>query len=164
MFFLSFLFAPVFLTLWAGQLSLVFGLLPLCVGYRLVASQRDFVGGLVWSLLLLKPQFFLAAAFVAISLTFMRRHRALVGMTAGLVALLGLTILIFGSAITVQWILSHRVSDATYSSGLHGIPSHLITGLPANLLILFPVSLRATAKLPLYALAAAFWKIGRAHV
>jgi hypothetical protein len=60
----------------------------------------------------------------------------------------------------MHWLLSHRVSDATYSSGLQGIPSHLITGLPANLMILFPVSQRASLKLPLYAAAAAFWIFG----
>ncbi|MBM2804724.1 MAG: hypothetical protein HW419_2617 [Deltaproteobacteria bacterium] len=171
MFFLSFLFAPIFLTLWAGQLGLTFGLLPLCVGYVLVLKQREFIGGLVWSLLLLKPQFFLAAAFVAITLALMRRHRAFFGMTIGVLALIGLTILIFGIGPTTQWLVSHRVSDATYSSGLQGIPSHLITGLPANLMILFPVEQRAAVKLPLYAAAAVLWifglwfcfKLGKSH-
>jgi hypothetical protein len=159
-FFLCFLFLPVFLTLWAGQLGLVFGLLPLCLGYHLVIRERDFVGGLVWSLLLLKPQFLLAAAFVAISLSFMRKHRAFGGMTFGVIVLVGLTTLIFGATSTVQWLLSHRLSDATYSSGLQGIPSHLITGLPANLMILFPVSQRDLVKMPLYAAAASLWMLG----
>jgi hypothetical protein len=160
MFFLSFLFAPIFLTLWAGQLGLTFGLLPLCIGYALVLKRKEFFGGLVWSLLLLKPQFFLAAAFVAITLALTRRHRAFFGMTVGVLAVLGLTILIFGTGLTAQWLVSHRVSDATYSSGLQGIPSHLITGLPANLMILFPVEQRAAVKFPLYAAAAALWMFG----
>lgn len=160
MFFLSFLFAPVFLTLWAGQLGLTFGLLPLCIGYVLVLKRREFFSGLVWSLLLLKPQFFLAAAFVAIMLALTRRHRAFFGMTIGVLALIGLTILIFGTGPTTQWLVSHRVSDATYSSGLQGIPSHLITGLPANLMILFPVEQRAAVKFPLYAAAAVLWMLG----
>jgi len=160
MFFLSFLFAPIFLTLWAGQLGLAFGLLPLCIGFALVLKQRQFFGGLVWSLLLLKPQFFLAAAFVAITLALTRRHRAFFGTTVGVLALIGLTILIFGTGPTTQWLISHRVSDATYSNGLQGIPSHLITGLPANLMILFPVEQRAAVKFPLYAAAAALWMFG----
>jgi len=67
-FFLAFLFLPIFLTLWAGQLGLTFGLLPLCLGYSLLVKNRPLLAGLVWSLLLLKPQYFLAAAFVALVL------------------------------------------------------------------------------------------------
>jgi len=159
-FFLSFLFAPVFLTLWAGQLGLGFGLLPLCIGLTLVFNQRQFSGGVCWSLLLLKPQFFPAAAFVAITLAVARRFNVFIGMAFGVFMLIAMTLLIFGTGPTIQWLLSHRVSDATYSSGLQGIPSHLITGLPANLLILFPASMRGSVKLPLYALAAAIWIFG----
>lgn len=159
-FFLSFLFAPVFLTLWAGQLGLGLGLLPLCIGFALVWHQRLFSGGLFWSLLLLKPQFFLAAAFVATSLALTRRYRTFLGMAMGVIALIGATLLAFGSDTTMQWLLSHHVSDATYSSGLQGIPSHLITGLPANIMILFPVAQRAAVKLPLYAASASLWLFG----
>ena len=159
-FFLSFLFAPIFLTLWAGQLGLGFGLLPLCLGFVLVWNERPFSGGLFWSLLLLKPQFFLAAAFVAIAVALTRRYRVFFGMAVGVIALIAATILAFGTGPTNQWLMSHRVSDATYSSGLQGIPSHLITGLPANLMILFPVSQRAAVKLPLYAAAASLWMFG----
>jgi hypothetical protein len=159
-FFLSFLFAPVFLTLWTGQLGLGFGLLPLCIGLALVLNQRQFSAGICWSLLLLKPQFFLAAAFVAITLAIVRRFYVFLGMSVGVIALIAVTLLVFGIGPTNQWLLSHRVSDATYSSGLQIIPSHLITGLPANLLILFPTSLRESVKVPLYAISAAFWIFG----
>lgn len=162
-FFLTFLYAPVFLTLWAGQLGLAFGLAPLCAGYFLLMRQRPLAAGLVWSVLLLKPQYFLAAAFVALILALGGRLRALTGMTLGIVALLGLTALFFSPELTLQWLQSHAVSDATYSRGLHGIPAHLITGLPANLMILFPPDARAAVKWPLYAGAALFWLVGLWH-
>ena len=66
MFFLAFLFLPIFLTLWAGQLGLTFGLLPLCLGFSLLVKNRPLLAGVIWSILLLKPQYFLAAAFVRI--------------------------------------------------------------------------------------------------
>lgn len=163
LFFLAFLFAPVFLTLWAGQLGLAFGLAPLCAGYFLLMRQRPVAAGLVWSLLLLKPQYFLAAAFVALVLALRGRLRALSGLTLGIAALLILTVVFFSPELTWQWLESHRVSDSTYSRGLHGIPSHLITGLPANLMILFPLDARAAVKWPLYAGAALFWLIGLWH-
>jgi hypothetical protein len=157
LFFLSFLYAPVFLTLWAGQLGLGFGLLPLCLGYFLLLRQWPLTAGLVWSLLLLKPQYFIAAAFVAVVCAQSGRFRTLKGMSLGSVGLIAVTITAFSLPVTLQWLASHRVSDAYFFEGLQGIPSHLITGLPANVMILFPVRERSLVKLPLYAGAAAMW-------
>ena len=159
-FFLASLYAPVFLTLWAGQLGLGFGLAPLCAGYFLVLRQWPVAAGLVWSLLLFKPQYFLAAAFVALILALSGRYRTFAGMTLGLVILLGLTIIFFSPDLTLHWLQSHRVSDSIFSRGLHGIPAHLITGLPANLMILFPPEARAAVKWPLYGGAAVLWLVG----
>jgi hypothetical protein len=160
MFFLAFLFLPIFLTLWAGQLGLTFGLLPLCLGFSLLVKNRPLLAGIVWSLLLLKPQYFLAAAFVALVLLLNRRYRTFVGMSLGVIGLLIITLLSFGPELTLHWLQSHQVSDAMYSSGQQGIPSHLITGLPANLMILFPVEQRGAVKWPLYFGAAMLWVAG----
>jgi len=159
-FFLTSLYAPVFLTLWAGQLGLGFGLVPLCSGYFLVLKQWKLAAGVVWSLLLLKPQYFPAAAFVTLILALSGRYRTFAGMILGVVILSALTTVLFSPELTLQWLQSHRVSDLTYSSGLHGIPVHLITGLPANLMILFPVERRAALKWPLYFGAAMLWVVG----
>ncbi len=156
-FFLSFLFGPVFLTLWAGQLGLGFGLLPLCLGYFLLLRERPLAAGAAWSFLLLKPQYFFAAAFVALAGAGAGRYRALLALGAGVVCLVVSTVALFSWPVTSQWLLSHRVAEAYFFSGLQGIPSHLLTGLPANLLILFPIEQRAGMKLPLYAAAAALW-------
>ena len=160
MFFLAFLFLPIFLTLWAGQLGLTFGLLPLCLGFSLLSNNRPLLAGLAWALLLLKPQYFLAAAFVALVLLLSRSYRTFIGMALGLLGLLLTSLLVFGLELTLQWLHSHQVSDAMYSSGQQGIPSHLITGLPANLMILFPLEQRATVKWPLYFGAAMLWVVG----
>ncbi|HEV8725959.1 MAG TPA: glycosyltransferase family 87 protein [Candidatus Binatia bacterium] len=159
-FFLSFLYTPVFLTLWAGQLGLGLGLLPLCAGYVLLLRQRPLAAGIVWSVLLLKPQYFFPAAFVALACAVRRRYRALVGIMLGLTVLIALTILAFSPSVTLQWLLSHKVSDAYFFEGLQGIPNHLLTGLPANLMVLFPVNERRAVKFPLYAGAAALWLFG----
>ena len=159
-FFLSFLYTPVFLTLWAGQLGLGLGLLPLCAGYVLLLRQRPLAAGFVWSVLLLKPQYFFPAVFVALACAVRRRYRALVGIMLGLTVLIALTILAFSPSVTLQWLLSHRVSDAYFFEGLQGIPNHLLTGLPANLMVLFPVNERRAVKFPLYAGAAALWLFG----
>ena len=159
-FFLTSLYAPVFLTLWAGQLGLGFGLAPLCAGYFLVLRQWQAAAGLVWSLLLFKPQYFLAAAFVALILALSGRYRAFAGMTLGVAVLMLLTSVFFSPELTLTWLRSHQVSDSIFSGGLHGIPAHLITGLPANLMVLFPPEARAALKWPLYAGAALLWLAG----
>ncbi|MGZ8425766.1 MAG: hypothetical protein ACXWYD_12515, partial [Candidatus Binatia bacterium] len=159
-FFLAFLFLPIFLTLWAGQLGLTFGLLPLCLGFSLLVKNRPLLAGVIWSILLLKPQYFLAAAFVSLVLLVSGRYWTFIGMSSGVIGLLVVTLLGFGPNLTQQWLLSHQVSDAMYSSGQQGIPSHLITGLPANLMILFPVAQRAALKWPLYFGAAMLWVVG----
>jgi hypothetical protein len=115
---------------------------------------------MIWSLLLLKPQFFMPAAFVAIVCACMKRFRVLIGMSLGIVGLLHLTIGLFSWPVMLKWVLSHRVSDVYFFSGLQGIPSHLITGLPANLMVLFPIDERDAVKLPLYTAAALFWIFG----
>jgi hypothetical protein len=81
-------------------------------------------------------------------------------MSCGIFCLFLLTLVTFSWPVTIQWLLSHRVADAYFFSGLQGIPSHLLTGLPANLLILFPVAQREGVKLPLYAAAACLWLFG----
>lgn len=164
MFFLASLYFPVFLTLWAGQLGLVLGLAPLCAGYFLLVRGWPVAAGIVWSLLLLKPQYFLAAAFVSLASALRHRYRVLAAMAGGVIALVALTAILFSPSLVWHWLQSHRVSDSIFSAGLHGIPSHLITGLPANLMILFPPALRAAVKWPLYAGAALLWLIGFAFV
>ena len=160
LFFLSSWYFPVFLTLWAGQLGLVFGLTPLCAGYFLLLRGWPAAAGIVWSFLLLKPQYFLAAAFVACALAWKGNWRTFIGISCGITVLLIATAVFFSPELTWHWLKSHQVSDSIFSAGLHGIPAHLITGLPANLMILFPPELRGTVKWPLYLGAAVLWLIG----
>ncbi len=160
LFFLSFTYLPVFLTLWAGQLGLVFGLLPLCFGYLLLLKQMPLAAGLVWSLLILKPQYLLVGAFVALVSALLQHYRMLIGLVLGIVSLMALTIAMFSLPVTFQWLASHRVSDAYFFAGLQVIPAHLLTGLPANILVLLPVDQRSSLKLPLYSGAAAMWLFG----
>jgi len=159
-FFFSFLFFPVFITLWIGQLGIVFGLLPLCVGYLLLTKNRPFLAGIAWSFLSLKPQYLPAVGLVGAALAMVRRTHCLAGIALGCAGLFLANLLIFPQEITMNWLRSFRASDATYSSGLYTVPIRLITSLPSNLLMLFPVSQRPSLKLPIYSLAAALWLIG----
>jgi hypothetical protein len=157
--FLSFLLFPIFITLWIGQLSIVFGLLPLCTGFLLLMKSRPFLAGLAWSFVSLKPQYLPAVGLVGTALALAGRPHCLVGLVLGSAALLLANLVIFPQETTLKWLASFRAADASYSSGFYNVPIHLITSLPSNLLMLFPVDQRAALKLPLYALAAGLWLI-----
>lgn len=158
--FLSSLFGPIFITLWSGQLGLVFGLLPLTIGYVLLLHARPLAAGLVWSLLLLKPQYFPAAAFVALVSALTGSFRPMLGMVIGTATIVSANLLLFSPALITQWLASHRLSDSLFTHAQYGIPTHLITSLPADILLLLPSSNRAAAKWPVYGAALLLWLIG----
>ena len=157
---LTSLYGPVLITLWAGQLGIGLGLLPLCLGYGLLLRGYPLSAGAIWSLLMLKPQYFPPALLVASALAIGRNFKPALGLLIGSAAFLVTTALIFSPDLTIQWLWSHKMSDATYSSGLYGIPTHLVTGLPANLMLLFPTSMRPIVKLPIYLAIGVLWFIG----
>jgi len=158
--FLSSLFGPIFITLWSGQLGLVFGLLPLSVGYVLFLRARPLAAGLVWSLLLLKPQYFPAVAFVALVVASCGNFRPALGMALGTLAIVGANLWLFSPALVHQWLASHRLSDTLFTHAEYGIPKHLITSLPADILLLLPAEARSAMKWPTYGTAMALWVIG----
>jgi Glycosyltransferase family 87 len=159
-FFLSFLLFPVFITVWIGQLGIVFGLLPLCGGYFLLMKNRPFLAGLAWSFLSLKPQYLPAVGLVGLALALVGRSHCLAGIILGSAGLFLANVFIFPTEITMNWLTSLKVSDAIFSSGLYTVPIHLITSLPSNLLMLLPLAQRSWFKWPIYFLTASLWFIG----
>ena len=154
------LFGPVFITLWSGQLGLVFGLLPLSLGLLLLLRDRVMLAGLVWSLLLLKPQYFPAVAFVALALLFRTNFRLAFGLALGTSAFVAANLLLFSSGLITKWLAGHRLSDTLFTHAQYGIPAHLITSLPADILLMLPASSRAALKWPIYFGALFLWLIG----
>jgi len=158
--FLCALFGPLFLTLWSGQLGLVFGLLPLCTGYLLLLHERHLLAGIVWSLLLLKPQYLPAVAFVALIFVLLARFQLALGLAIGTAIFVGANLLIFSPTLVKQWLVSHRLSDTLFTHAQYGIPTHLITSLPADILLLLPAAMRVTVKWPVYLAAMLLWLLG----
>ena len=158
--FLSALFFPIMINLWAGQVSLVLGLLPLSAGYLLLIKGRPFASGLAWSFLALKPQYFPVAVFVAVAQVCARRLKCFAGLIAGVIGLATANVVLFPMEVNMNWVYSLRFSDVIYSSGQYKLPVHLITSLPMDLLMLLPIGSRTVVKLPLYGAAAALWLTG----
>jgi hypothetical protein len=154
------LFGPIFITLWSGQLGLVLGLLPLSIGYILFLRGFPFVAGLIWSLLLLKPQYFPAVGFVALVVAICGNFRIALGIFFGTLGIVGANLLLFSPALVIQWLISHRLSDTIFTQAQYGIPTHLITSLPADLLLLLPPDIRSAMKWPAYFVSMLFWMVG----
>jgi len=91
MMFMSTCLAPVFISLWLGQLGLVFGLLPLALGYLLLTKGKPALAGFIWSFLLLKPAFLIVAVINAIAQVLAGKYRCLAGLVFGIIVVLLIT-------------------------------------------------------------------------
>jgi hypothetical protein len=147
-------YVPVFHTVLIGHLGVTLGLLPLCAGYFALSRNRDLLAGVLWSLLLLKPQFLPVAMLVSGALLLNRRYRCAVGLVCGLVLLAGAALLCLGVPVFFQWLAALKLSDTLFSDPRYGYPTYLVTSLPAVLLQAFPMELRDAVKIPAYLLAA----------
>lgn len=132
----SFGLLPVCLTIWIGQVGLVFGLLPLACGYYLLCNRRPFLAGLVWALAIFKPQF-LVPAFVVLSVLLLRKQfRCIAGVASGLLMIMVINLLVFGPELTAGWLGCLKVSDVVYSNPHSGVATHIATSLPRTLLLM----------------------------
>jgi hypothetical protein len=126
---------PVCLTIWIGQVGLVFGFLPLACGYFLLNRKRPFLAGLAWALCIFKPQFLLPAFVVLLVLLLRREFRCIAGVVCGLLLVVAVNLAVFSPQLTVSWLGCLRVSDVVYSDPRSGIATHIATSLPRALLL-----------------------------
>ena len=155
--FLSSLFLPVIATLWSGQVSLVFGLFPLSAGYFLFKRNRPLLAGVVWSLLCLKPQFVFVPALVSFSLLLAGRFKCCIGFVIGVIALIGLTVILVPMTVTISWLYSLQLRETLSYAGVYKIREYLVTSLPADILLRLPIELGANIKWAIYIAAATLW-------
>ena len=151
---LSALFFPVFMTLAIGQAGLLFGLLPLSAGYWLLSRGSPLAAGFVWAALSLKPPFLLAAGLMSMTYAVIGHVRLLVGLILGLGLWLSLNYFLVAEGLLAAWIRSLHLSDAIFSSGEYQVPVHLITSIPADMMMRFSPDARDSLKLVLYAFSA----------
>ncbi len=140
-FFGSLSFTPVVMTIWIGQLGILFGLMPLGIGYWLLVRGKFFAAGAVWALLLLKPQLFLAVALMSCFWVARGRWQVLIGLFSASLLILLINIKCCGLDAFNAWLGSISVSERCFSNptsaGL-GVASHLVTSLPNALLLTIP--------------------------
>jgi Glycosyltransferase family 87 len=158
--FLSSLFFPVISTLWSGQVSLVFGLLPLSAGYFLFKKGRPFLAGILWCFLCLKPQFVFVPGLVIFALVLARRFECCIGFLVGVSILIGSTLISVPMTVTKSWLSSLQLRETLSYAGAFKIREYLVTSFPADILLMLPLELGRRIKWPIYIAAAAIWLAG----
>lgn len=148
--FLSALFLPTFITVLIGQAAILFGLLPLSIGYWLLSRGSPLAAGFAWAALALKPQFLPAAGMMSVAYAVTGRMYLLGGMLLGLCGWLSLNYFLVPDGMLTAWIRSLRSSDAIFSSGEYGVPVHMLASIPADVMMRFPPDARASLKPVLY--------------
>jgi hypothetical protein len=142
---LSFLFLPIFNTLWLGQMDIALGLLPMAAGTWLLSRNKDLASGLVFSLVSLKPQFLPAVALICLGLLLRKRWQMIAGLTAGLIVIAGLSYATAGATVISNWISSLRISEGMFTGDFRN-PDYLAGSLPLSLLVTAPPADRLSLK------------------
>ena len=122
LFFLSVLFFPTFITVVIGQAGILFGLLPLSIGYWLLSRGSPLAAGFAWAALALKPQFLAVAGIISMAYALTGRIRVLSGMILGLCAWLSLNFFLVPEGMFAAWIQSLRQTDDIFSSDEYRVP------------------------------------------
>lgn len=146
---LTFLYLPIVATLWIGQFSICGGLLPLAFGYFLMRSRRDFLAGLVWSVLILKPQYYPVALFTIIAIG---SWRALFALFAGTLVQTLLAVVCFTPDVFLIWLHAVKLAETLFSGNVT-VPPNLVACVPGSLIMGLPPSFRFAAKLSVYSAA-----------
>lgn len=147
-------FLPVALSIWIGQISVVYGLLPLIGGLYFVFNGKDLQGGLIWSLAVIKPQFFIPAVLMTIALATARRFKTALGIACGVAVILAVNIFVFSPHLFSEWLATLKLADAVYSDVKFGVNQPLATSLPRAIILMVPVAQHTIVKPIVYGLSA----------
>jgi len=100
---LSCLFFPIFMAILIGQSGILFGLLPLSIGYWFVSRGSPLAAGFAWAGLALKPQFLPAAGVMSMAYAVTGRMRLLSGMILGLCVFAALNYFLVPEGALAAW-------------------------------------------------------------
>jgi len=163
-FLLSWLYAPIFQSIYMGQLSVPVGVLPIAAGYYLMSLNKDFAAGLSFAVTALNPKYLPIAGAICVTRALSKRYSSLAGLAAGLLIFVVLSVVVFPVDVFIGWIGSvGRAENAFYDPRLLTTFPHLIASLPAAILLTIPDSWRPLGKPAVYLLSATiglvtFWR------
>lgn len=151
---------PLAISIWIGQVSVVFGLLPLMVGVFFIQKKKDFLGGCFWALTIIKPQFLVPALMLTVALATTKRFKPAIGIICGVVAFALLNLVAFPSSLFGQWLTTLKLAEVVYSDLKFGVAQHIATSLPRAIILMLPVTQHSIAKPIVYAVSAILGSVG----
>jgi Glycosyltransferase family 87 len=131
----SLLFFPIAVTLWIGQMDLVFGLLFFALGYRLLKDGKSFWAGTMFAAACLKPQMLILAVLLGCVLLLKRNWQFTAGFMVGGAILAGANIGVGGIDLSRNWIWSVRLAEKVFTDPRSGLAHYLIVSAPGVLLL-----------------------------
>jgi hypothetical protein len=153
LFLYSFLFTPIIVTMWIGQLGILLGILVYAAGYHFLRKDRAALAGALWSLTLLKPQFALVPIVVALVWLVKRRWQLLAGLASGAVLIGAVNFIAFGPDVVRSWLGAMKLTEAIYLSPTAGVARHLAVSVPRMILFNVPYEQLASWRYVVYALS-----------
>lgn len=151
---------PLAISIWIGQLSIVYGLLPLVGGLYFVFQRKDFQGGLIWSLAVIKPQFFIPAIMMTFALATAKRFKPAIGIACGVTIIIAVNLLLFSPTMFGEWLTTLKLAETVYSDLKYGVAQPIATSLPRSIILLLPVAQHAIYKPLIYLVSAILGCIG----
>ncbi len=151
---------PLAISIWIGQVSVVFGLLPFMLGLFCILQKKDLLGGFCWALTIIKPQFLVPALMLSVALATTKRIKPTIGIIGGIALFALVNLVAFSNSLVGQWLATLKLAEVVYSDLKFGVAQHIATSLPRAIILLLPVSQHAIAKPIVYAMSAILGSIG----
>jgi hypothetical protein len=126
---LSLSFLPIADCLLMGQVDILIGLLPVVWGFCKCLEGEFFLGGLIWSLTFLKPQFFIMPLIVALSLAAAKRTSCLAGISAGVAALIAIALALASGETLSSWLHQLNLMNQNITTETAGHAQYLFAAL-----------------------------------
>lgn len=144
---------PLAVSIWIGQVSIVFGVLPFMLGLFLALKRKDLPAGLILALTVIKPQFFVPTLIIGASMALAKRYQVIIGIVCGAALFLVLNVALFSTGMIEQWLATLKLADTVYSDVRFGVAQHMATSLPRAIILLVPVAQHAIVKPLVYIMA-----------
>jgi hypothetical protein len=131
-------FLPTLLGLWSGNGDIIFGILPLTVGYYFAMAKKFLLAGVIFAFCLFKPAFLLPAFVTAFALLAHKRPRCMAGLLIGSGMVLGANAMV-SSAGLGAWCNSVKPAfQLTFAVESAKSVQEYIANLPQAILLMLP--------------------------
>ncbi|MBA3856882.1 MAG: hypothetical protein C0507_08230 [Cyanobacteria bacterium PR.3.49] len=150
-FLFCFCFAPWFMMIKFGQQGLIFGVLPLCLGFWFAGKNRSVLAGLCLSITFLNPKYLIIAGLFA-AISFWRNKKILPGLILG-VAFWIVFLYLAAPHMMLPWLHGLKLAELYFFDPHLLHRTFIYTSLPALSILNLPVEFREVAKIVCYSAA-----------